>query len=260
MTLTTVLLLFGMVIALLIAVNAIEQYKNKLAAERHQHLIQLAAVISETDELLINRIQLPMTVGLQAILLKRTINVIQKVLTMVPDSHSMPARLKAAQDHLATLKGQSSEVPKLTVANNDLNNAAMIKTIKKLRYILSKQKSKGVISAKEFSTEDDILSLFLLRIFVEFKMLQASSASENRKYGSARQFYDKASKTLRAHTDHADYTAAKQKEINLLLDGITASIKERETENPVGIELEEKQEQDDLELVFSDTKRKWDME
>lgn len=258
MTLTTVLLLFGIVIALLIAVNAIDQYKNKLAAERHQKLLQLAAVISETDELLINRIQMPMTIGMQAILLKRTINVIQKVLTMVPDSHSMPARLKDAQEHLASLKDQKSEVPKLKVANNDLHNAAMIKTIKKLRYILTKQKTKGVISPNEFSTEDDILSLFLMRIFVEFKMLQASAAEEDKKYGSARQFYDKALKTLRSHAGHTDYTNSKEKEISNLLEGVTASIKAREIENPVGIDIED--EQDDLELVFSDTKRKWDME
>lgn len=258
MTLTTVLLLFGIVIALLIAVNAIDQYKNKLAAERHQQLLQLAAVISETDELLINRIQLPMTVGLQAILLKRTINVIQKVLTMVPDSHSMPVRLKDAQEHLESLKGQASEMPSLKVANNDLHNAAMIKTIKKLRYILTKQKSKGIISAKEFATEDDILSLFLLRIFVEFKMLQGAGASEDKKYGSARQFYDKALRTLRAHAGHDDYTNAKEKEILNLQEGVTASIKEREIESPVGIDIEE--DADDLELVFSDTKRKWDME
>ena len=259
MTLTTVLMLFGIVIALLIAVNAIDQYKRRMAADRHQLLLKLAAVIAENDELLINRIQLPMTIGLQAILLKRSISVIQRVLTMVPDSHSMPVRLKDAKEQLAALKGQSSEVPKLVVPNNDMHNAALIKTIKKLRYILGKQKNKGTISQGEFVTEDAILSLFLLRIFVEFKLLQAEDALDNKKFGSARQFYDKALRTLRAHSSDENYTRPKEKEILAKLEDVSTRIREREVESPMDIDTEE-QSRDDLELVFSDTKRKWDIE
>jgi len=258
MTATTVLLLIGALIGLLVMVNAIEQYKQKVAHERHQLLLKLAAIINENDELLINSVQLPMTVGLQKIITRRSIAVIEQVLSMVPDSHSMPNRLREANEHLNQLNQTKGGPSPLVVPNNDGHNAAMIKTIKKLRYVLSKQQAKGSITKREFATEDLVLSHNLIRIFVEYKMIQGAQAITDDKLGSARQFYDKALKTLREQSVDKDYTLAKEREIIEQMEKITQLLHSKE--NPVSEKLIEVGDDSDLELVFSDTKKKWDME
>lgn len=258
MNLTTVLLLIGALVGLLILVNAIEQYKKRLAHERHQLLLKLAAIIAENDELLINAVQVPLSVGLKKIILRRSISVIEQVLSMVPDSHSMPNRLRDAKEQLHQLEqSKTSEIASLVVPNNDAHSAAMIKTIKKLRYILGKQQSKGSITQREMVFEDQILAHNLLRIFVEYKILQAEQAVKEDKLGSARQFYEKALKTLRGQNNQSDYVLAKEREILEKTEEISNALKHRESNK----EFEEVEigDDSDLELVFSDTKKKWDM-
>lgn len=256
MTTTIIAILIASLIALLVAANAIDQYRQKLAVQRHQLLLKLTAIVLENEELLLNNVQLPLSNTLKGILLKRSISVIEQILSIVPDSERMPDKLAEVKEQLTSIDLNNKDRPSLVIPKSDQHNAALIKTIKMLRYVITKQKNKGALSASVFQAEDKILELYMLRIFVEFKIAQANNALSDAKLGSARQFYEKALKTLRSQTSSAEYVAQKEQEVLDKLNEINESMREK---GPVPNE-ESIVEGEDYDQLFSNTKKKWDME
>lgn len=255
MSATIVVLLIFALVGLLIAANAIEQYKQKQEFERHQRLTQLAAILHEDDDLLVNAVQMPMSNTVIATLLKRNIDVMEQIIELMPESDKMPPRLQETREQLESIDTKIKGRPELVIPGNDEHSAALIKSIKKLRFILHRQKKKGNISAKDFQDEDNALSFFLLKIFVEYKINQGIAAVTDQKLGSARQFFEKALKTLSSQSEFPEYVALKTKEVYERLEMIANRLKESNLE---AIEIEEEKDVlEDLELVFNPTKKKW---
>ncbi len=257
MSATVIVFLIFLLVGLLIAANAIEQYKQRQEFQRHQRLTQLAAILHEDDELLVNNVQLPMSNMLIATLLKRNIDVVKQIMELMPDSDKMSGRLQELYEQLEGIDTKLKGRPELVIPSSDQHSAALIKSIKKLRYILQKQKRKGNISTKDFQDEDNALSFFMLKIFVEFKINQGINAVTEKQMGSARSFFEKALKTLSNQNEFPEYVALKTKEVRERLDGIADRLREA---NEEFIEAESQAQSDaleDLELVFTQTKKKW---
>lgn len=250
-----VIMIFSLV-GVLIAANAIEQYKQKKEFERHQRITQLAGILREDDELLVNSVQLPMSNVLIATLIKRNIDVVNQIIELMPDSSRMQHRLHELQEHLESVDTGLKGRTELIIPNNDLHSAAMIKSIKKLRHILKRQRAKGNITTKDFADEDNALSFFMLKIFVEYKINQGVAALSEHQLGSARNFFEKAMKTLSAQAEFPEYVDSKSKEVRERIESISAKMRDTDQDYSEADEGE-KDALEDLELVFNHTKKKW---
>jgi hypothetical protein len=172
----------------------------------------------------------------------------------MPDSIRIGVRLKETSDHLASLNLADKTLAPLRIPNTDEHNAALIKTIKRLRYILIKQKKSGKLSHQVFHEEDRALAFFMVKIFVEYKIKQGDIALKSSQKGTAKQFYEKALKTLlsREKDGTTQYIESKMAEVREKLEAITAELL-----NTPDIRPEETEDKDDLQTFFSQTKKKW---
>ena len=254
MTATTIVIMIFSLIGLLIAANGIEQYKQKLDYERHQQLLKYAAIILENEELLLNAVQLPMSNRLTAVILNRNISVMEQSLSLMPNSLMMPKRLSETRSHLSSLNLTDKSRPPLKIPNTDEHNAALIRTIKKMRHILNKQKHSGKLSHQHFVEEDEALGFTMLKLFVEYKIKQGNIALKDGKNGTARQFYEKALKTLFSREKEGSdaYTQDKVVQIREKLDAIAQELKLIDERDIVREDNDES-----LQMLFGQSKKKW---
>lgn len=256
MTVTTIVILICILIGLFIGANAVSQYHQKQASERRQRLLKLAATVSESEELLTNAVELPMSNVLIAILLKRMTDVFKQIIKLAPDVNNINERLKDTQERLTGIDTGESTVPPLTVPKNDRHIAALIKTIKKIRHILALEKRNGNLNDHNFTTEDKVLGTLSMKIFTQYKINQGLAAMADEQLGSARQFFEKAMKNLLAQDSDDEYISAKTKEVRQYLKDINTQLLSSD-QSPAQDGDGSEKGVDDLELFFSDTKRKW---
>lgn len=255
MSAAVILALIFSFIGLFLAANAVMQYREKLAAERRHLLVKLATMVTETEELLVNKIQIPMTSRLIVVLLERLIDIFHQIIELKPDIPNIQQRLADVQEELKDFSQtvDTRQTPNLNVPNNEAHIAALIKTIKKVRYILGHERRKGNLGKKEFGEQDGIQAALMVRIFTEYKIAQGNAAIAEHQLGSARQFLEKALKTLNAQPPGGDYAPAKIEEIQKLLKEINAELIAIEPTE----ESDDENTEDDLVSFLSDTKKKW---
>ncbi|MFT5164390.1 MAG: hypothetical protein ACI9FJ_002991, partial [Alteromonadaceae bacterium] len=174
---TTIIILIFILIGLLLAVNAIAQYKHQQAIERRHTLLRLAASVSELEELLVNGVQMPMSNQLMAILLQRLVNVFKQVLELMPeDNHGITERLNDAKEQLAGIDVTRNQQPGFIVPKSEAHIAALIKTTKKVRHVLIQEKRRGHVKNEPFFAEDSYLATLLVKTFTEYKLNQGLKA------------------------------------------------------------------------------------
>ncbi len=81
-----ILSLIGLLLFVLIGYNIIQQYKQKIEAERRIAISKQRAVISEVDELLLNATRMPFSKSLLLILQNRIRNALMQMIKSSPTS------------------------------------------------------------------------------------------------------------------------------------------------------------------------------
>ena len=113
---------------------------------------------------------------------------------------------------------------------------------------------KNVISfalANVFSVEDQRLTKLQLKISIETLIRRGRHAYESHMLGSARQYYEKALRTIEDQSFSDDYTTSRQQSIKKALEQIAQELKDAHTRDK-----EKHKKEDDLEELFQ-PKRKW---
>ncbi len=253
-------IIVGLIVALVIIVvviSAIQQHKEKQAAEKRALVAKQKAIIDETEELIVNMGNLPPNPGVIEILNRRSLNAAKKMLQILPDTRTknrvedLEARLKAAED--LSSNNNNSREENFILPDNEQHLVAILQTIKKLRIILKSEQSKGTIDAQTFMKEDMRLDAMQLKISIETLIKRGNQAYSKEMIGSARQYFEKALNTLASHPHKTEYTEAKTNEINDKLDEITAMLKNTNAEDRA---KKAKSEEDDLDMLFQ-PKKKW---
>ncbi|XQW86195.1 hypothetical protein ACOYR1_05560 [Thalassotalea piscium] len=252
-------IIIGLVVALIIivvAVNAIQQHKEKLEKEKRAKAAKQKAIIDETEELLLNMAHLPPNPKVVEILNQRSLNAAKAMSAIIPGTKAfkarvqeMEARLKATKDLNAS--NQSNEA--FILPDNEQQLVLILQTIKKLRAILRSEQSKGALDAQIFMAEDLKLDAMQLKINIESLHKRGKQAFQKEMLGSARQYFEKALQTLNEHPKQSEYITAKKIEIEDQLLDITEALK---TTNAADAAKKAKAEEDDLDLLFQ-PKKKW---
>lgn len=254
MVLTLVLLSIGALLFLIIGYNIMQQYKQKLEADRRALMAKQKMVIEEAEEILLNANRLPFSKTLVLLMQNRILDALRAILQAAPGMDTVRQRLQDVQAQINYVQEnyQSSDESSFRPPDSDQQALQMMQLVKKIRAVVRVEHNKGKIDPQAFVTEDRRLELMLLKINIANLTQRAMEARMQRQFGSAKQLLAKGITTLGAIHDKDPWLIAREDEMRTALKEMTqqleaASQKERE-------EMQEKK--DDLDVLFQ-PKKKW---
>lgn len=255
------MIIIGLIIALLIIVvviNAMQQHKAKIEKDKRSRAAKQKAIITETEELIMNLSNIPSSPALGEILNRRSLNAIKAIKEILPDTKNIKSQVQefeskynAARD-LATNNASQPE-EQFVLPDNDQQLVQILQIIKKIRAVLKSEQTKGALDAQVFSFEDKRLDLIQFKINIESLVKRGNQAYSNTMIGSARQYLEKALQTINDSNLQSDYKTQKKIEIENKLEEITNELKNVNAEDR---EKKAKSEEDDLDMLFQ-PKKKW---
>jgi len=249
---TIIIVLVVSLVVIAIVVNAIQQHKERLAALKRAEFSKLRNALEDTEDILMNAANVPLTKGIVTMLLKRIHMTLRAMLELEPTSKDLKQRIAETDKRLSDSQ-DSTVVEGLTMPDNDKQIISMIQGIKKLRSILRVEHARGNIDTQSVVQEDRRLEMLQLRINVESQIKRGNQARTNNMLGSARQCYEKALATL-TNCPHADeYVNNRKTEVSMILEDIATELKEGNLRDR---QKRAEQESNDLDVLFA-PKRKW---
>lgn len=248
--------LFAVLIVIVVVVNAIQQHKDKLEADKRVSIAKQKAIVDETEELILNMTHLPTNPGIAEILYRRSYNAAKAMGLLIP-SKKISARVMEIKDRLKAATDLNANTPyteqDLVLPDNEQQVLVLLQCIKKIRATLKSEQSKGVLDAQTFNTEDLRLNAMQLKINVESLLKRGNMAYDKEMIGSARQYFEKALQTIFDHPIKTDYCTSKQAEITEQLEQITSTLKNNNEQDRA---KKDKDNEDELDLLFQ-PKKKW---
>lgn len=247
-----VALIIGLVIIAVVA-NTMQQQKEKLEAEKRQELAKYRAIIEETEEMIMNEVNVPISSEGFTILYRRVLHALQGMNETSPNQKDVIARIKAVKEKLETGEFPAADATAMQLPDNEKILIALIQGIKKYRTILRSEHGKGRIPSNLFMQEDKKIEKLQLKINVESQIKRGKMALTNNLTGSARQYFEKALNTLDSQAYSDDYITSRKQEVEALLEKIASELK---TANAKAVKKKIEDEKDDLDELFA-PKKKW---
>lgn len=251
---TVVIILIIALVVIAVVVNAMQQHREKANAERRHQLAKYKKVIEETEEVLMNASNVPISRGLISVMHKRIHDALKEMQALSPNSREIKTRLQQSKERIDSADpNDSGGDDNVVIPDNDAQIINVVQGIKKLRMVLRSEHSKGNVDSQIFMSEDRRLESIQLQINVESQLRRGIKAKNANMLGSARQYFEKALITLEGQTYSDDFITSKKAEINLHLSEITSELK---SANAKDAKSKEKDNQDDLDMLFA-PKKKW---
>ncbi|MBE0379593.1 hypothetical protein [Pseudoalteromonas prydzensis] len=252
MIVSIIIMLIVALIVIALWVSAVQQHKEKQETERRKDLTKQKKIIEESEDVLLNSANIPMSENILRILQRRIHDALVTMVQLSPNSKELKNRLKEAKERLGNpLDATNSE--NLVLPDNDKQLISLIQGIKKLRAVLRSEHGKGKVDSQVFVAEDKRLEKLQLRINIESQIKRGISARSANMVGSARQYFEKAYATVSAVAYSDDYITGKRQELEGYLEAISTELK---ASNATALKKKAEQEQDDLDVLFA-PKKKW---
>lgn len=251
-------IIVGLIVALIIivvVVNAMQQHKEKLEADKRAKAAVQKAIIDETEELILNMAHLPPNPGVVEVLNRRCLNAAKSMQQIMPEVKGIRNRVQELESRLEASKdlANNAKEENFVLPDNEQTLVAILQCIKKLRVVLKSEQSKGALDAQTFMQEDLKLDSMQLKINIESLTKRGNQAYSKEMLGSARQYFEKALQTLSSTTNSSEYVRIKKEEIEDRLHEITSQLK---NVNAKDAAKKAKSEEDELDMLFQ-PKKKW---
>lgn len=252
-------IIVGLIITLIIivvVVNAIQQHKEKVEAEKRTRIAKQKAIIDETEELVLNMALLPSNPAIVEVLNRRILNAAKSMQQIMPDLKGIKSRVQELESRVNASKElaeNNKSEEQFTLPDNEQQLVQILQCIKKLRITLKSEQTKGALDAQVFMQLDLRLDSMQVKINIESLLKRGNSAYSKEMLGSARQYYEKALATISSTANQTEYTQTKKAEIENKLEQITAELKNTNAKDAA---KKAKSEEDDLDMLFQ-PKKKW---
>jgi len=250
--------LVGLLLFVLIGYNVIQQYKQKIEADKRISIAKQRAVIAEVDELLLNATRMPFSKSLLLVLQNRIRNALKIMISISPST-------AAIKEHLSNTDAQIQQIQQnytppdesvFRTPESDKEALALLQVTKKIRAVLRSEHAKGKINTEVFVAEDHRLEIMQLKINLENSMKRVAEAKANEQFGSANQMINKLLKVLSSITDKDGYLERKQEQLIELKAEIQNQTEKTNDAELQAMKEREKEKKDDLDELFAD-KKKW---
>lgn len=254
MLLTLIITLVVALAVIAIIVNAIQQHKERLATLKRAELSKLRTMLEDTEELIVNSANVPLSPAISQMLLKRIAFTLKAMVELEPGARDIKQRLQETEKRLTDTNVENiSFTDAVTLPDNDQQLIGMIKGIKKLRAVLRAEHARGNVDTQMVIQEDKRLEILQLRINVESQIKRGNQARSNNMLGSARQYFEKAMTALNNTPHQDDYALTRKSEVMQALQDIATQLKEGNVRDR---EKKEEKESKHLDELFA-PKRKW---
>lgn len=254
MLLTLIITLVIALVVIAVIVNAIQQHKERLATLKRAEFSKLRTMLEDTEELIVNSANVPLSAAISQMLLKRITFTLRAMVELEPGAKDIKQRLQETEKRLSeTPPTESTLSESIALPDNDQQLIGMIKGIKKLRTVLRAEHVRGNVDTQVVIQEDKRLEVLQLRINVESQIKRGNQTRSNNMLGSSRQYYEKALTALSATPHQDDYVLTRKSEVIQALEDIATQLKEGNVRDR---EKKEEKENKDLDELFA-PKRKW---
>lgn len=254
MLLTLVLLSIGGLLFLIITYNVVQQYRQKVEADRRALMARQKMILDETEELLLNSNRLPFSKALVLLMQNRILDALKTMLQSNPNLTAVQQRVQDLQAQINHVQEhyQHSDEGTFRTPDSDQQALHMLQAVKKIRAVVRIEHNKGKLDPQSFALEDRRLELMQLKINIANLLQRAASAQMSRQFGSAKQMLNKGLDVLSTLHDKDAWIIAREEEMRQAIREMDseqeeASAKQRE-------EILEKE--DDLDVIFQ-PKKKW---
>lgn len=255
MVLPLIITLIIALVIIAITVNVVQQHRERMQSLKRAEFTKLRHALEETEEILFNAANVPLSNGIAVMLLKRVVYLLKAMVELEPGQRDLKQRLDDTEARVADVSKSNNAVSSENVSlpDNDQQLLAMIKGIKKLRTMLRAEHARGNVETQLVVEEDRKLDLLQLRINVESQLKRGKSARSNAMLGSARQYFEKALAYLNGTNHQSDYVSSRISEARTALEEIAQELKQGNVKD-----IEKRGEKDNKELdeLFA-PKRKW---
>lgn len=251
MVFTTIIILIVVLLIAAIFINAFQQHRAKLEAERRAELSKQRAIIDETENVIMACNTMPISPRMLQILHIRVLNAL-KVLQELNPTAEVGQRIKDAEQRTQE-EDSSGTTAEFNLPENDKLIIQYIQAVKKLRILLRSEHSKGKVDTKTFVEEDKHLEKLQLKVNVETLTRRGRTAMQSNMLGSARQYFEKAIAALENQTQQDDYIVSRIATLKEWLHDIQDNLKNANAQDRA---RKKEEERDELDELFA-PKKKW---
>jgi len=250
--------LIGLLLFILIGYNIVQQYKQKVEAEKRLSIAKQRAVIVEVDELLLNATRIPFSRSLLLILQNRIRNALKIMVSIAPTTPAIKEHLSNTEAQIQQIKNHYTPPDDSVFRTPDSDKEALmlLQVTKKIRAVLRSEHAKGKINTAIFVEEDHRLEIMQLKINLENSIKRVLEARENKQFGTANQMINKLLKVLSTITDKDSYLARKQQELLEYKNEIKSHLMKNNDQELKAMRKKEEEKKHDLDELFAD-KKKW---
>ncbi|BBN81213.1 hypothetical protein PA25_11980 [Pseudoalteromonas sp. A25] len=253
MFVSIIIMLIVALIVIAVWVSAVQQHREKQEAERRKELTKQKKIIEESEDIIVNSCNIPMSELVTRVLQRRVYDALCVMVELSPTNKELKNRLNDAKERLNTQLDPDAQADSLNLPEADKQLIALVQGIKRLRHVIRSEHSKGKVDTQLFVAEDRRLEKLQLRINVESQIKRGVSARTANMVGSARQYFEKAYATINAVTYSDEYVTERKAQLEAYLEEISTELK---ASNASSVKKKKEQEQDDLDVLFA-PKKKW---
>ncbi|WP_231378583.1 hypothetical protein [Idiomarina loihiensis] len=235
-----------------IIVGAVQQNRQRLELERRKKLARFRSSLEQIEDLIHMSSFFPIGKSMLVVLNSRALEILKGMNAASP-SKDYKARIQDYEERIQSVDRNDTSLisEDFEIPENNKQIIAMINGLKRLRSTLRNEHSRGRVDSNVFSVEDQRLTKLQLKISIETLIRRGRHAYESQMLGSARQYYEKALRTIEDQSFSDDYTTSRQQSIKKALEQIAQELKDAHTRDK-----EKHKKEDDLEELFQ-PKRKW---
>jgi|SRR5690554_3885471 len=227
MLLAIVILIFALAL-LAIGVNAIQQHKQRVELERRLQIHRYRNALDETEDLIVIASDFPVGKALLHVLRCRARDALKLLINVQPTNSDLKVRL---EEYEQAVKGfdptdKSLLVERFAIPEQDKQIVLMLQGLKKIRRALRAEHGRNRVDSQTFHEEDRRIEKALVRISAESLIRRGESAHATGMLGSARQYLEKAQRTLADVGFTDDYITSRLDYIKELLEEIASSLRD----------------------------------
>ncbi|GAA0857372.1 hypothetical protein [Aliiglaciecola litoralis] len=250
-----IIILIVSLVVVAIVVNALQQHREKVEAEKRTEIAKQKSVIDETENVLMAVETIPVSQRLVAILHNRVLNALKIIYELNPNIAEIKQRVREAQDRIKTINVDTPAPSheNFNLPESDKMVIQYIQAVKKFRVLLRSEHAKGKVDTQTFSQEDRHLASLQLRVNVETLAKRGQAAVQSNMLGSARQYFEKAIAALESQNIPDPYNLERKGQLEEQLRTIQDNLRNANAKDRA---KKQEEERDELDELFA-PKKKW---
>ncbi|AXR06544.1 hypothetical protein [Salinimonas sediminis] len=250
---TIIIILIVVLIIAAIFINAFQQHKAKMDADRRAELNKQKNIIDETENVLMASSNMPVSGKLMQILQIRVLNALKTMQESGAGPSDIKQRVADAENRVKNADPTALPATDFNLPDNDKMIIQYIQAVKKLRVLLRSEHSRGKVETRVYAEEDKALERLQLRVNVETLIKRGRAAMQSNMMGSGRQYFEKAIAALENQNQPDDYIIGRIATLKEWLREIQDNLKSVNAQDRA---KRQEAERDELDELFA-PKKKW---